>query len=312
MAYGNNRVEARGGWQGVLRWGFGLLWIIAGLLKLQPGMFSSALIVNVLGPNALTDQPAWLMHLMMGGVHLWHSLLPVDTILLALWEIALGVGLIFARGRWFRVTLWVVIIWSAVVWVMAEGMGGVLNGSPTLVEDSPGSSPFYAMAALLLLYPQWAKSSVLTRAAGAFWALAALIQCLPYNWSAASTGGMIGNVTMNGQEPAWVDRLNNAFILMAFHHAVVFNIVMVLVMAVLAWGYASRRISGFVWFLTIIWLAFLWIVPEDFATLFSGTATDLGNPIPLALLLWTVKYSVSSRLPTAAAHSAEDARPMTR
>lgn len=276
-------------WQRALRWGFGILWILDGLLKLQPKMFTSALVINVLGPNALNDQPKWLYSLMFQGANLWHAGLPVTTLLLAIVELLLGIGLLFARGRWFRLTLWGILAWCAVVWVMAEGMGGILTGSATFAEDSPGSTPFYALGALLLLYPSIVRPT-LHRWAGAFWAAAAVVQCLPYNWSASQIAGIFGDVSMNGGEPAFIDRLNNNFLMMGYHAPVVMNLIMVAVMAVLAWGYWNRRIKGPIWWLTIAWLAFLWMVPQAFATLFTGTATDLGDAFPLILLLWTTKY----------------------
>lgn len=297
-----NRSEHLASWHAVLRRAFGILWIIAGLLKLQPGMFSAGLVDNVVGPNATDGQPAWLFHLMMSGVNLWHAGLPLTAILLAVWEIALGVGLIAARGRWFRITLWCVIGWSAVVWVMAEGMGGVLTGSPSFAEDAPGSTPFYVLGALLLLYPEWVNRT-LPRWAGGFWAAAAVVQALPYNWSSSTMAGIFGNVTMMGQEPVAIVRLNNAFIMAAFRDPAIFNVVMIGVMAVLAWGYWTERINGPIWWLTIAWLAFLWVVPQALATLFTGTATDLGNEFPLLILLWLAKQQSQMSLPAVVASS---------
>ncbi len=292
-------------WQRALRWGFGILWIVDGLLKLQPKMFTSALVINVLGPNALNDQPKWLYSLMFQGANLWHAGLPVTTLLLALVELALGVGLIVAKGQWFRLTLWGIVAWCAVVWVMAEGMGGILTGSATFAEDSPGSTPFYALGAILLLYPSIVRPT-LHRWAGAFWALVALVQCLPYNWQASQMAGIFGDVSMNGGEPAFLDRVNNNFLMMGYHAPVVMNIVMVAVMAILAWGYWGRHIKGPIWWLTIAWLAFLWIAPQALSTLFTGTATDLGDAFPLILLLWTVKYmaQLQDSRPTAGMRSA--------
>lgn len=275
-------------WQQGLRRGFGALWILDGILKLQPGMFNSGLVVNVVGANALDNQPAWLTHLMFLGVNVWHAGLPYTTIAMALFEIALGIGLIATKGRWFRLTLWAIVGWSVIVWVMAEGLGGILSGNPTFPGDSPGSTPFYVVGALLLLYPTWLKPSW-HRVAGGFWAIAALVQCLPYNWSSSNVGSIFGNVTMNGQEPAVIDRLNNAFILLAYHTPVLVNLVLVLIMAALAWAWFTRPTRPALWWLTLLYLALLWTIPQAFATLFTGTATDLGNELPLALLLWAVR-----------------------
>lgn len=279
-------------WPRVFQLGFGILWMIDGLLKLQPGMFTPNLISNVVGANATDNQPAWLYHLMIGGANLWHAGLPYTTIAMALFEMVLGVGLMTLSGSKLRLVLWAVVAWCLIVWVMAEGMGGVLSGNPNFPGDSPGSTPFYAIGAILLLYPHWVKPTF-HRWAGVFWSIATVVQLLPYNWNAANLAGVFGNVTMNGYEPVWVDRLNNAFIVLGFHHPIVINIVFVVVMAMLAIGYGSGRIDGPIWWLTIIWLVVLWAIPQAFGTLFTGTGTDLGNEFPLILLLWASK-SVSS------------------
>ncbi|NMP23121.1 hypothetical protein [Sulfobacillus harzensis] len=281
-------------WQQVLRWGFGVLWIIDGFLKLQPGMFNSGLVVNVVGATALDNQPAWLTHLMFSGINLWHAGLPLTTIAMALWEVALGIGIIAARGRWFRITLWAVVAWSAIVWVMAEGLGGILSGNPTFPGDSPGSTPFYAAAAILMLYPNWVTPS-LHRLAGVFWALATVVQLLPYNWSRSAMGGIFGNVTMNGQEPAAIDRLNNAFIELAYRSPIGVNVVLIIIMALLAWAWFTRPTRSSTWWLTLLFLFGLWAIPQAFATLFTGTATDLGNEFPLALLLWAARHMANHR-----------------
>lgn len=282
-------------WQRVLRWGFGILWVVDGLLKLQPGMFTSNLVINVLGANATDNQPRWLYHLMIGGANVWHGGLPWTTIAMALWEMAIGVGIIRLTGRKLSTLLWLTLAWCLVVWVMAEGMGGVLSGNPTFPGDAPGSTPFYAVGVLLLLYPHWLKPTFY-RWAGAFWGVAALVQCLPANWSASNLAGIFGNVTMNGFEPTWVDRLNNAFILLGFHHPVAINLIFIVVMAVLAVGYGMGRIKGPIWILTIVWLALLWAIPQAFGTLFTGTGTDLGNEFPLVLLLWAARWPLAHRV----------------
>lgn len=108
--------------------------------------------------------------------------------------------------------------------------------------------------------------------------------------------GIFGDVSMNGAEPAALDRLNNLFLMMGYHHPILVNLVMVGVMAVLAWGYWSGRIRGPMGWLTIVWLAFVGIVPQAMATLLIGTATDLGNAFPVGLLPWTAKHMLAQRI----------------
>ncbi|HUD17906.1 MAG TPA: hypothetical protein VMQ59_11615, partial [Acidimicrobiales bacterium] len=85
----------------LLRTGFALLWIVDGLLQLQPGM-PLGLASGALQPAA-TGSPGWVQSLVTFGVNTW-SRHPTEAAAAAVW-IQLGIGmmlLVAPRGRWSR------------------------------------------------------------------------------------------------------------------------------------------------------------------------------------------------------------------
>lgn len=281
-------VEPRDRLMTTMRRGLAALWLISGLLKLQPAVGSGAFISNVLGPAAVQGQPAWLYHLMMAGANLWAAADPVSGYAVAAGEIALAGVLWAGRGRWLRRGLMASVAWGLVVWVMAEGLGGILTGSPTVMAGTPGSALLYAGMALLLLRfastgDAAAFQRVIRQGLAVLWWGGALVQCLPLYWSPAGLGGVFGDVTMNGAEPAWVQQIINAAVLFAYRVPVPLNIVFVLVMGALGYAFWTGRLSLAARLGAWVWILLLFAVPQAFGGLLTGTATDLGSPAAIAV-----------------------------
>lgn len=279
-----------------LRYGLGSLWIFDALLKLQPAMFHAFLISNVLAPAATDSQPAWLFNLMMAGAKLWVHLGTWSSVLNFSVELLLGVLILLGPTRPAgRAGLWLSIFWGAVLWVFAEGLGGLVSGSPTIIQGSPGSAPFYMLAAGLLLAPRasWAEERI-RRAArwglGGFWLVAFFWQVLPSSgfWSGQGLAAQFGDVTMNGQEPRWLQMAINAMVMSSQAHPVpenaLYSAILLLLAGLSIWAPRARL----TWLLEFGWLLFLWAIPQAFGTLLTGTGTDPGMMWPFALLAVTL------------------------
>ncbi|HLI44205.1 MAG TPA: hypothetical protein VKU92_07020 [Acidimicrobiales bacterium] len=125
----------------------GGLWLLDGLLQLQPKMFTRYLVNGVMRANA-AGQPHWLgaaiTHLgnfVSRDVALWN-------LLLALTQIAIGLGIISRRFR--TRALGVSIVWAGFVWVFGEGLGGLLTGSASPLMGAPGAVALYALIAVMV------------------------------------------------------------------------------------------------------------------------------------------------------------------
>ncbi len=279
-----------------LAYGLGILWIFDALLKVQPAMFHSLLVADVLAPAATDSQPPWLFHLMMDGARIWIHLGIVSNILNFLIEAVIGILILkgpdTSKGR---LGLWISLVWGAIVWVGAEGFGGLFTGSPSVIQGSPGSIPFYAIAAILLLINKdwWTEEHIyqaLRYGLAIFWFIAFIWQILPSSgfWTANGLAAQFGDVTMNGGEPAFLQMAINAMVMSSQLHPVLENGIysaILLLLSLISFFWPKSRWTAV---MTGAWMIFLWAIPQAFGTLLSGTGTDPGMILPFTLLFWTL------------------------
>jgi hypothetical protein len=110
----------------LLRIGFGLIWIIDGLLQLQVQM-PIGMPTQVVAPTA-ASAPAWLASLVTGGVDAWLRH-PVTGAAATVW-IQLGLGcwlLVARRGRWSQGAGIASTAWAGAVWIFGNSLGGLFK-----------------------------------------------------------------------------------------------------------------------------------------------------------------------------------------
>jgi len=109
--------EARGRW--LLRIGFGVLWILDGILQAQPKM-AAGLPSLVIEPTAASS-PAWVQHLVNWGGTIW-SYHPIQAGAASVWiQVGIGAWLIVGgRGPWSRLAGAASVGWGLIVWVFGE------------------------------------------------------------------------------------------------------------------------------------------------------------------------------------------------
>jgi hypothetical protein len=274
--------------------GFGILWMVDGLLQAQPAMFTQQFVTKVLQPAA-QGQPQWLADLLAPTTLLWQTHAVAANFAAILAELAIGALFVFGRARpWGRVGLALAIGWGLLVWVFAEGMGGLLAGSPTALTGAPGAALVYVAGALLLLLPSrwWRRDTSVRwtrRALGWFWLLAALIQALPTAgyWTPMGLGMLFQGAAAQPQ-PTVLAAPIAAVAALAAQYPLVANTCFVAVMVALGVAFLFGGTRGWAYGLGFCWLGFSWWMGQDFGALFSGTGTDPGTALPLALLTLTV------------------------
>lgn len=272
--------------------GLGVLWIIGGLLQLQPGFFSPGVMTNVLVP-LIERQPAWFRAVLLAGDRVWSQHLSWSNPLLAAIEIGVGLLVVgWTDRRVGRLGLWVSLGLSVVLWCFTEGFGGVLTGYASMIYQFPGTAFIYGLLALLLLLDNpWRLDVPLRRllgiGLGLMWLMGAVLQALPAAgfWGAERLGGLFGDVTMVGMEPPAVARLTNAAVTVSVLHPAAVNAVLVVVMALLGIAWLARPQTRAVAWATGIWLALMWVIPEEVGTLFTGYAMNPGMAVVLALVV---------------------------
>ena len=187
-----------------LRAALGLLWLAAGVLQLQPFMFTRGFADDVLGTAALS-QPAPLHQAIAAVEHLVTMHPAVWNALFAVTELLIGAGLVVGRdGLVARVACRCSLAFGLGVWVVGEGLGGLLTGHAAAATGAPGAALLYCVltiAAWPRPAPRAAErppSARLLAASWTFvWLTGAALAVLPSQWGVrglavqASMGAMM-------------------------------------------------------------------------------------------------------------------------
>ncbi len=153
----SNRLShiGREGFQVIL----GAIWIVDGLLQLQPymyekgsnGLFGTVALETMGRPNALNDFLAFMVRHMVA-----HEAISNTSIVLV--QVAIGALLVWSGLRKCnqvtRVTLAVSIAWAFMVWVVGEGVGGMIMPQASMLTGAPGAAILYVLAAIYLWPPK--------------------------------------------------------------------------------------------------------------------------------------------------------------
>ena len=148
-------------WRRALQLCLASLWLVDGVLQVQAFMFSH-------GFARLVDAAARGNPALIAGPVTWagrlvgeHGALVTSAIAVA--EILLGLGI--AWRPTVKLALGASIAWSAGVWWLGEGLGGVLVAGASPVTGAPGAVILYAALAVVL-WPGSGPSGSCGRAGG--------------------------------------------------------------------------------------------------------------------------------------------------
>ena len=278
-----------------LRVGFGLLWLVDGLLQAQPAM-PAGFVAHTLTPG-ISSSPSWLADLVQPLAQAWaHHPVTADAVTVSI-ELGLGLLLLLGgQGLLARSALWASLVFSAVVWVGGEFFGGLLTTGASWLSGAPGAIVVYVLAAALLLIrgERWKNGEAgrLARRAVGVWMLAmAVLQALPWegSWSGRGLSAMFALGALHNQPAAFLTPITWAGQLAQSQPVVVNAAVLVILVTVgagLLLSSASTSVSSASTFVTAgitVCLATWWLA-QDFGVL-GGLATDPNTALPLAVVL---------------------------
>jgi cytochrome oxidase Cu insertion factor (SCO1/SenC/PrrC family) len=298
-------------WRQVLRYGFGLIWILDGILQAQPKM-AVGLPSQVIEPVAATSQH-WVQTVVNWAGTNW-SYHPMQAGASAVWiQVGIGIWLmVAARGPLSRLAGLVSIGWGLVVWVFGEAFGGIFAPGLTWLFGAPGAVLIYCVAGALIALPERAWRSrlpgQLTMAGlGVFLIGMAVLQAWPGRgfWQGTLHGqpGSLASMTASmapTPQPHFLSSWINAFTSFDEAHGFAVNLFAVIALAVTGAVFLTRRprlirpvLIGFV----VLCLAD-WVLIEDLGFL-GGLGTDPNSMIPFSLLA-IAGYLAIARVPVAA------------
>jgi cytochrome oxidase Cu insertion factor (SCO1/SenC/PrrC family) len=295
-------VAAEPTWRQLLRIGFGVLWVIDGLLQAQPAM-AGGLPSQVIEPSAASS-PGWVQHIVNWAGTAW-SYHPVQAGASVVWiQIGVGAWLIAApRGTWSRLAGLASVGWGLVVWVFGESFGGIFAPGLTWLFGAPGAALLYCVAGALIALPDrsWAGPRLgrtILAGSGAFFLGMALLQAWPGRgfWQGTLHGqtgtltGMVQSMATTPQ-PALVAGWVASFGSFTAAHGFAVNLFAVIALAAIGAGLvaaATGRAPRWLILTTVAAIIALcladWVLIEDFG-FFGGLGTDPNSMIPLLLVV---------------------------
>ena len=288
----------------VLRIGFGLLWLLDGLLQAQPQMAGG--MPSVLQPTA-GGSPSWVVHMVNWGANLW-SYHPIAAAASSVWiQVGIGLWLIFAvRGWSLRLAALSSVAWGLIVWSFGEAFGTILAPGLTVLFGAPGAVLLYVVAGALLLLPQrtWEQprlGRLILAGSGVFFLGMALLQAWPGRgfWQ-GTIDGQPGSLTAMIQsmagtsQPHALEVIVSGFGNFTASHGFAVNLVAVIALAAAGAAFcvsaarSDARLARIAVIVAAVFCLADWVLVEDLGFL-GGLGTDPNNMIPL-ILLFTCGY----------------------
>ncbi len=266
---------------------FGSLWLVDGILQLQP-MMSVAFIGETITPALIMSAyPLWLASLITNATYAWNLHPLIYDALAATIQIFGGLVLILGpRGFFYKSVVVLSIPWAIIIWIFGEGFGNSLSIGASWIVGSPGSVFFYLVASLVLLNPDRINLKKTFEVGFALlFIIAFLWQVMPQNGYWNGTDLALNNVALSVR-PTQFQLLSNFNLdlgLAMYNNPLLYNslISLSLAVAALLWILIPGRTSVLY---TIILSAVTWIAFLDMGGLFTGASTDPNTPIPVIFL----------------------------
>jgi hypothetical protein len=262
---------------------FGSLWILDGVLQLQPEMsfgFLSSVIIPV-----VSGLPALIQPFFIGIVSEWGHYPVIFDAISAIVQITIGVGiLLVSRKLLLKSILLLSIVWGTIVWVLGEGLGGTLTGGASYLSGLPGSALIYVMVAAVLLpdITDEVAAKIMSAFLFSLFLFSAIEQAMPSNayWSGSALSSLAGGMASNIQ-PIFLQRTISAFSTALLANPLVWNAAIVAAFLIIsALWIRSRRIAAWV---TAAVSLFVWIFFQDFGII-GGYGTDPNTALPVMLI----------------------------
>jgi len=276
-----------------LRWSFGAIWLVDGILQFQSSM-PLGLANDVVRPMAV-GTPSWLHSLMIHGVNIWNAH-PISLAAGVAWfQVGLGLIILVSRGRTGRWAALVSAIWAGGIWLIGNGAGGIFASGATILFGWPGATLIYVVAGCWLFVRNErfrdSFSPFVLRFLSLLFLVAIIFQSLPaagfwHGGNSNALTAMTQSMTSIAQPHplAWVvreggvisGRLGGGFNLVV--------IIWLLVTGIGLWLAVKTRRNWPV-YSAVVGCLILWVVAED-AALYGGLSTDFNSLLPMAVLAW--------------------------
>jgi hypothetical protein len=273
--------------------GLGMVWLLDGLLQLQPKMFGSGFADMVIMPSA-QGQPGALSSAITHVAHLMSVQPDLVNALFAGVQLLIGAGLLIRET--VKPALVVSFVWALGVWTVGEGFGMLLTGHASPLSGAPGAALLYVVIGLLV-WPRVRSAEVATgpaasegllgvRGGQTIWALLwtgmGVLWLLPVNRAQGALSGALGNAASG--EPGWLAHLESAASGVFAGRGTSVAVVLAVMSFVIGLGPLLTKRSSVFLVAGIALSLDYWIFGQAFGQMFTGMGTDPSTG-PLVILL---------------------------
>jgi len=265
----------------------GFLWLLDGLLQLQPQMFTSNFANQVLSMSAQGQPP-----LVAGPIQQVVKMVLANPagydLAFALMQIILAMLIFVPKTR--RLGLAVSVAWALAVWYLGEGLGGLLGGQTSLLVGAPGAALLYAVLAIAAFPRSRAKKHAGDRPAAwlnlawaTIWLLGAVYQLLPgqnspFNIASTITAAASGS-------PWWLGTINSHIAVAVSDSGLWLIVLLAAIQAAVGLGAFMPNYIRRLAIYTGIGLSLVfWYVGQNLGGFYTGLATDPSTG-PLLVLM---------------------------
>ena len=291
------------------------LWVLDGVLKLQPFMFTKDVGPMTIG-DAAGGAPGWLADPMNWAERIMVNHPVGPMVVFALVELVIGFSIAYRPT--VRFGLIACLCWVPFLWFFAEGLGGMTADSGPF-GGAPGASILYGLLAVLLWPTDRPGTSEAVRFVGVraarivwvvLWGLLAGLALLPANRAPGAFSDAIsdnvsgtpqGYTSLLNHAASWTDGRGNE---LGITLAVLLALVAVSILI------PDRRVVRAGLVLAVVIATIIWVLGEGLGMPFMGMATDPDTGPLLAVIaiaFWPVAKRLTASADQLPAASAEGA-----
>ena len=282
---------------GLRRWlqtGLGIVWVLDAALQYQPYMFSRGFITNIIDP-ASSGNPAAIASSVTGAGRIMLHDVVLFNAAFATIQLAIGLGLLWRPT--VKAALAGTIAWGLTVWLLGEGLGGILTGTASPLTGAPGAAVLYVLLAVLIwprraplegltaerrsaaagpaasvaassrLGPRWPQLSwLLLWASSAYFLLQAQVRA-PGHLSSA-IGGLAGG------EPGWLASIDRSAANAVGSSGGVVSVALAITFLLVGLAVFIPAATRPALALAVISAAAIWVLTQNLGGIFTGMGTD--------------------------------------
>lgn len=303
---------------GLRRWlqvGLGVIWVLDAALQYQPYMFGRGFVTDIIQPSG-AGSPGVIASAVTDAGHVMLHNVVLFNAAFATIQLALGLGLLWRPA--VRVALAGTVVWGLAVWLLGEGMGGILTGAASPLTGAPGAALLYVLLAVLVWPARHAHPAGSVAAGsglgprGSRWAWLVLWVSSAYFLlqgqvrAPAVLRSAIGGLA--GGEPGWMASMDRTVASAVGLSGGVISVALAVVFVLIGFAIYIPAATRPALLLAVISAAAIWVLAENLGGIFTGTGTD-PNTGPLLILLAAAYWPLTRPV---VKHPAEQAYPLTR